>query len=79
MRLPRSANPMAPWALVGLYFLNRGLLFYRIAALVLLLVVGHQDRADMRERIGDADFPVEEMQSCLEAAIRRELGPRRSA
>jgi hypothetical protein len=37
--------------------LKRGLLFYNIAALVLLLIVGHQDsRADMREQIGDADF-----------------------
>jgi hypothetical protein len=37
--------------------LRRGLLFYSIAALVLLLIVGHQDsRADMREQIGDADF-----------------------
>jgi hypothetical protein len=63
--------------------LKRRLLFYSIAALVLLLIVGHQDsRADMREQINDADFCRLEDAGRAERRImplRRELGPRRGA
>jgi hypothetical protein len=55
--------------------LKRRLLFYSIAALVLLLIVGHQDsRADMRMQIGDADFvgwkmrAAQRVASCLSDA-----------
>lgn len=63
-----------------LVYLKRGLLFHRIAALVLLLIVGHQNRADMREQFGDADLVLwKKSGRAYEAAVRRELGPRRSA